>query len=379
MTDFNNELSRTMIGLMHTRKSAFFISLCLSLKHVCSEEVPTAATDGETVYYNPKSFMSLTPNQRIFLMLHETMHCALLHMHRMQLLNMNHQKANVAADHVVNLMLIAAGFEMPPMGLADPQYEGMSMEQVYKLLPDSAGKPDYDDLMPAKGTSSDPKAKAEHIKAKADAAKQKMDRILIRAAMASKAARDKPGSIPGQLAIYIEELLNPKLPWQTILRKYLNSFSKDDYSWSRPNKRFMPKHYLPSMHSESLIDLAIAVDISGSVTDEEFSQFIGDITSIFRMMKPKKITLLHFDTKIHEINELKSLQDIKNVKFTGRGGTDIAPVYDWVNKNKPQLMLVFTDGYFYMPEVKPTKETLFLIHNNPKFETNHGRVIHYEI
>lgn len=365
-------LNKAKFTLMAKKDSVFFTSLCFSLRHVFSENVSTAATNNKYIYYNPEFFLKMTDEERVFVMLHETMHCAYLHLFRAKQLGLNHQKYNVAADHVINIQLIDRGFKMPEGGLADFQYRNLDTEEVYKLLPPDLPPPPMSDLLdPSEGSEG---AGPDDIAA----VQRQMEEALVRAAIQSKKAGDKPGTIPGDIEIAIDKLLNPTLPWQTILRRYLKSFSKAKYNWKKPNRRLLESIYLPARHSQSLIDLAIAVDTSGSISDRESSQFVSEITSIFKMMKPKNIKLIQFDTSIKSEDKLKNLQDISKVTFTGRGGTRISSVMEWASKNKPQLLLVFTDGEFHFPtHTDKQPETLWLIHNNPNWKAPYGKVIHY--
>lgn len=143
----------------------------------------------------------------------------------------------------------------------------------------------------------------------------------------------------------------------------------------------MPDHYLPSLHSISLIDMVIAVDISASVSDHEFLTFVSEIASIFRMIKPKKLTLIQFDTEIKNVNEIKNIPELVQVKFHGRGGTEIGELVDWVNKNKPELTMVFTDGEFRFKNYQSKANWLWMIHNDisNSFNPEFGKPIHYKI
>lgn len=362
-------LSKAKIALMSTPDSAFFTYLAFSLKHEFSTDCKTARTDGLKVQYNPDFFMGLSQDERVFLMLHEAMHCAYLHMQRAEAFDK--QRYNKAADHVINLQLLERGFKMPSMGLADSQYKGMSAEEVYYLLPVDP----EDDKGGGWGIGDDlasPAGSPEELE-------QQMQDILVQAAIQSKANNDAPGTIPGDIQIFLDKLLNPKLPWQTILRKYMQRYSKSDYSFKRPNRRFFPAHYLPSMHSESMISMALFVDTSGSVSDKDFLQFISETRAILKMMKPEKITVGQFDTEIKSIDEVHDLQDLMSIKFTGRGGTEIEPVLQWANENKPQLLLIFSDGEFYFRGTETKVDTVWLVHNNPGFTPTFGKVIHYEM
>lgn len=362
-------LSKAKIHLMTKPDSVFFSSLVFSLKHSFDDTIPTACTDGTRVKYSPKFFLELNAEERVFLILHETLHCAYLHLIRTKALGLEPRKANIAGDHVINLQLLERGYKMPKGGLANRDYSGMSMEEIYKILPPNPPAPPMEDLQGDPEMSEEDMGKLEG----------QIQDALVRASIQSKMAGDKPGTIPGEIEIFLNKLLDPKLPWQRILQKHLQNFTRNDYSWKRPNRRFFPKHHLPSLYSISLMNLAIAVDSSGSVQDHEFLQFVSEAHTLLRMMKPEKITLVQFDTVIHSVDEIHSVQELMRVKFTGRGGTEINPVLEWANENKPQALLVFTDGGFHFRGLETKVHTTWLIHNNPTWQAPFGKTIHWEI
>lgn len=361
--DHIEALSKAKILLMTKPNSVFFVTLCFSLRHKFSEEIPTACTDGKEILFNPSFFMELTADERVFFLLHETLHCAYLHMLRRG--ERDPKRWNIACDHVINLQLKERGYKMPEGGYAAPQFTGLGVEEVYDLLPDDPSAPCDMDL---KEGGSD-----------ANELQGDIQDALVRASIQSKMANDAPGTIPGEIEIFLDRLLNPKLPAKKILQKYFNAFAKSDYTFRRPNKRFAPQHYLPTLHGTKLSDLVFAVDTSGSVTDEEFLRFISEINGILRMLKPDKITLIQFDTEIKSIDIIKSVSDLMRVSFTGRGGTEIGEIIDWVNANNPQVMLVFTDGHFRFRSHKTQHDVVWLIHGHPNFTAPYGKVIHYEV
>jgi predicted metal-dependent peptidase len=360
-------LNKTKVALMESRDATFFTTICFSLKFQWDDTQPTAYTDGLVLGFNPDFFKRMTMDERIGVMIHESMHVAYMHMDRKQ--DRDHEIFNNAADHVINLQILARGFKLPSFRLAEDRFKGQGTEEVYTtLMAEKKTNPPPPNAMPDLRQGSMPP----------DDLRNHVQDIITRAAIQSKMRGDTPGSIPGDIQLYLDNLLNPKLPWQTILRKYLKEMDKSDYSFKKPNRRFFPEHHLPSLYGQSLMDLCIAVDISGSVTNEDFKRFISEIAGIFKMMKPKKITLIQFDTTLHSIDVLKNLYDLSQVKFTGRGGTRIEPVMDWCDKNKPQMLMVFTDGEFrYHRSCK--NNILWLIHDNAKWlpADGKGKVIHY--
>ena len=355
-------LDKAKITLMSNNESVFFTTVLFSLKFMWDKTIRTACTNGSYIKFNPDFFMKLSPEERVFVLLHESQHVAFMHMDRLK--DRDPKKWNVAADHVINLMLKSRGFKMPKLGLADPIYTGMCTEEVYKLLPDQ--------------TNEDVEIDLEAPDKPSEELQKEVEEILIRASIQAK-MQGCNESIPVDIQVFLDSLLKPKLPWNRILQKYIQNMTKCDYSFRTPNRRFFPQYYLPSLKTESLMDIAIAVDISGSVSDEEFKVFISETHSILRMMKPEKITLIQFNTEITEVSSAKSTKELKEIKFHGRGGTRIGPVINWANENKPKLLLVFTDGDFNFYGAKSEVETLWLIHNSPDFKATSGKVIHYKV
>ena len=145
-TPHEEALSKAKILLMTKPNSVFFTTLCFSLKHRFDTETPTAHTNGKEIVFNPAFFMGLDAEEKVFLLLHETMHCAYLHMARLG--DFDHRKWNIACDHVINLQLIERGYKMPSMGFADSKYAGKSAEEVYKLLPNNPKEEVMMDLKP---------------------------------------------------------------------------------------------------------------------------------------------------------------------------------------------------------------------------------------
>jgi predicted metal-dependent peptidase len=347
------------------------------MKFIWDDTQQTAWTTGLKLGFNRAFFLRCSPEERIGVLVHECYHVAAMHILREG--KREHDLFNQAADHVINLDLESRGFKLPSFRLADPRFIGMGTEEVYNILfaEKQQGAPQMpngmDDLrQPGDGDPSEGGVDP-------DTYKRQLDDILIRAVVQSKMANDRPGTIPGEIELYLDNLLDPKLPWQSILRKWLKSLGKFDYSWKRPNRRFMPQHYLPSLWSEgAMIDFQAWVDISGSETDEDFQRFISELAGILRMMKPKKIELGQFDTCIKSIEKVSTVEQLVNVKFHGRGGTIITEVLDHIEKTKPKVAMIFTDGGFRMDRKSINGvNVLWMIHDNPNWTAPFGKVIHY--
>jgi len=358
-------LSKVKIRLMMDRASIFYATILFSLKTIFRDDLATAATDGISLYINPTWFLTLTVNQRLGLVVHEVLHVALNHMTRKG--SRNHQSFNIAGDHVINLILLKAGYELPPEGIHNKKYQDMNTEQVYAAIHKEPVPSNFQgDIIYA------PDAQAKNVSGQ-------VTNIIMRATVAAKQAGGI-GHLPAEIGIMLEKSINPKLPWNQILANYLSEFNADDYTMRRLNRKYFPDFYMPTLYSEAICDLAIAVDTSGSVSDKEFSHFIHEIDLIRKTMKPKKMSIIDFDTRIKRVHDIDDTVNIlTDIKFGGRGGTDISPVLAWAAKNKPEVLLIFSDGEFNLPGSLPQVSLIWLIHGDYPFKPKAGRVIRYEI
>ena len=370
--ELQKEMDRTKIHLMRQADQTFLTHVLCRTDHKFSDVVPTAGTDGLGVLYNKQFFMEhcKSVQERAGLMVHENFHIILEHPMRFKEMGLDQQRANAAADYYINLMIKdIPGLDLPEGGLVDEQYRGWSFKKIYDALPDDTQPPMDDVLSPG-----DTEATADKTSTEIKAA---VDQILIEAGMASMRAGDKPGSIPGEIERYIDELINPRMPWWRILRRFMTDYAKTDYSMKRPNRRFFPDAYLPTLEGESICDIATAVDVSGSVSQDDFNAYLSEAAYIMGQLKPKKMSFLQWDTQVKQTDVCTTKQELLNVKFAGWGGTDVDPTLQWAIDNKPKVMLIFTDGYFYEPTIKPKCPVIWVIVGNPDFTAPFGRVIHY--
>lgn len=398
--ELERALMRAKIAMMSAPDSAFLTTLCFSLKQIWDTEIERAATNGSEIRINPQTFYDYTPEERVFTLLEETLHVGLMHILESRIGNRNKDKWNRAADEAVRNILGARNFPIPRWANYDKKYANMSVEEIYDDLPDDDGNggagsmpQDQKDLLAPKpngdgegngdkngqgnGGGNDPFDGDGSADARM---KKQIDDMLLNASTHSQMVGDKPGSIPGDIEFYLDKLLNPILPWHRILRKHLSVLKRNNYSYRKPNRRFLPEFYLPTLYSEDMGDVAVVVDTSASVSDEDFQKFVTETASIMKMLKPSKITFVQFDTKIRAVDELKKLSDIKKLKFTGRGGTIIEPVFDWIEQHQPKAVVVFTDGYFSIPQPpKVTSNFVWVIYDHPQFKNPNGKLIHYTL
>ena len=368
-------LDKLKIELMMDPATLFYTSILFSLENLWDDTIPTACTNGVYLKINPVWFMTLSGEEQIGLVLHEVMHTALETPIRQG--TRDPKTWNDAADYVINNLLIETGYTVPACGLFDTKYLEKTTEQVYDILiQEKQDNPGGIGITNGMGGDVIYPSPDEAVKVEAQ-----IINTIMRAKTQTELHGKGIGSIPGGVLIILDKTINPKLPWNVILQNHMHSYASNDYSWARPNRRYFPDFYLPRLHSESLGHLGVAVDSSGSVEDHEFDYFIAEITTIQQTLFPTELTLLDFDTTIKAEHKITSETNIyREIKFQGRGGTCIEPIIEWIEKRKPEVMLIFTDGRFHQYDVpKSPTNIIWLIHDNPNFTINYGKVIHYEI
>lgn len=326
------KLLKAKIELM--TKSVFISSICLSVKQIITRQVKTAATNDLNIFYNPEFILPLTVSQLCGLIAHECWHIAFQHLFRRG--SRDPFLWNVAGDYVINNFLVSAAFELPTGGLVDSKYDGMSTEEVYEeVIKDPP--PQHPDFMLDIGGDSlgDPEKEAQ--------VKDQLRDILVRANTQSHMSGKAAGEIPGEIARAIDEMLNPKLPWEVILQRFADQFAKVNYDWRRRNRRH--EVYLPSMGGKAIGHLFYAMDTSGSMTDEQEKQILGELQAIRDRLTPEKMTIIDCDSVIQNVYEIDMNTDLLSLKFTGGGGTRFTPVLEYCTERGATALVYFTDLY----------------------------------
>lgn len=358
-------LSRAKVHLMSAKNTTFFSTLCCMLNHVWDNTIPTACTNGVEIRYNPQFYVSNDTMTRVAILLHEILHVACEHMLRLG--DRKPGKANRAMDYAINLMIKDSGFEVPSSWLCDEQYRGMSWEAIYELLDDEPEDDKADDLVFGADLPG-------------GNVKSQIDDMLVAAAQQSKMAGDEPGSIPAELERYIERLTTTRVPWHRILNGCFTKLAKVDYSFVRPNRRFFTQDIImPSRSGHTLSKGAVITDVSGSIMQDQFNVFVSNTADMFERHKPKELRFVQFDTKIRADDTVTSLKALEALKFRGGGGTVIDPVMQWLEAEKPEWAVIFTDGYFSPPKLNPKGRIYWVIYDNPAFSVPFGKVVHFDL
>ena len=335
MSDLTKARARLLLD------NPFFGTLCLRL--IPKEwEDQTGATDGKHLFYNKKWYDSLTFSKQIGFVAHEVMHVVLLHITRRN--NRHPKKWNVACDYAINNFLIKEGFILPDGGLVDDQYDDMTAEQIYDVLPEPPGGWDAIsiDFGGCGGVLDHPDS--DGTQGTLDNLETELKVAINQAAEGAKMA----GKLSGNLKRIIDDVVKPKVCWKAVLSRFLRGDSKSDFSWIKPNRRFIAGGmYLPSLYSPGLEEITIAVDTSGSISDDELAQFTAETSSILRELGPEKINFLQCDWEVNEATTYTTDDLPLSITYKGGGGTAFSPVMQYVNKHYP-----FTKAVVYLTDLE---------------------------
>ena len=359
----------------------FFGALALQLKVVSDESIGTFATDGTHLLYAPSFAADLTDKEITFVLAHEVLHCALGHIWRLG--DRCPDKWNQACDYIINDQLIehidngCKVMSMPTMGLHDPQYRGKSAEEIYNLLPPPAPQPQPQPCgtftPPPPEVEPDENGEEADQKGAPQAPKNMSESEWKIAAVQAQNAQNASGqgNTPGSLDRLIKEHITPAIPWQEHLREFTNAITRDDYTWSRTNSRYAHTGFsLPTLHSESIGDIVIAIDTSGSVNDFLLARFLSETQSLLDTAKPASIHILSCDTQVKNPKTYHHGDDLTTYTPHGGGGTAFQPVFTHIKENNidPIALIYFTDGMGSFPPEQPYYPTLWL---------HYGREVNY--
>jgi len=337
----------------------FFGPLVFKLGIKEAPNIPTAATDGRYIYYNPEFIETLTMPECIGLIVHEILHCMYAHFTRR---GARHPVLwNQAGDYVINIIAVDSGYTLPEGALFDRKYDEMTTEHVCDLLetdnPEPPDQPTDEDGLPIGPTPGAPTDWVfESPNLTPSEIVQEEDSWEIAVLQAAETAR-KAGKLPAGIEKLIEAYRKPTINWRAAMRKFFNVYTKRDYSWGRVKRRLVSQNiYLPSLHSEDLDNVVIWSDTSGSVTDDERAVFAAELNQILTEFDAM-VTIIYCDAEIQKIDTFHTDQLPREIdgNFPGYGGTDMQPVLDYIETEglTPSCFICLTDGGIWKTPAQP--------------------------
>ena len=387
------------VGLL--LRHPFFGNMATRLKvENCDDWCPTAATDGRHLYYNTQFFNALSNKEIEFVIAHEILHCVFDHLIRRE--DRDPMLFNIAADYIVNNTLVRDRIgDIPKLVpcFQDFKYDGWTSEEVYDDLFEQAEKngkdfleqlgelldehvdwedgDDSDGEDDKDGKSKRPRYSKEELKQIRDELKE----ATLNAAQAAGA-----GNVPGEIQRMIKELTEPKMSWRELLRQQIQSTIKHDFTFQRPNRKgWQTGAVLPGQNFDETIDVAVGLDVSGSISDAMLKDFLSEVKGIMDEYKDYKIKIWCFDTEVSGEDDFSADdgRDLLDYEITGGGGTDFMANWEYMKEQgiEPKKFIMFTDGYPWNSWGDENYcDTVFIIHgnHNKDLQAPFGLTAHYE-
>lgn len=354
------------------------------VKVVGNEHPAVGWTDYKSICVNAPYADSYNLNKEHikFLIAHEVFHILILTRSRRD--GRDPELWNQASDFAINQLLIedeevingkVVG-QFIEFGCYDKKYRNMSAEEIYKILEQEqnkmkqmmgqGGQSDSDqesqsDQGEGEGEESQGNGQGggfkldEHL----DTEDPKVQEDLREATLRVQQILDQAAA-QGKLSSGMKRLINslPKVKenWRHNLEKYIKSFKKAESTWKRPNKRYSAAgFYLPTRYDTPELNVAVGIDTSGSIDEDMLEKFYGHLIKIMKSFKTFKVQVFCWSTVAHqgtyrELNEknYQTFNPLEEGYLESFGGTIAQSAFDYVKtlKDKPDVFIMFTDGYF---------------------------------
>ena len=429
----DQKFAKAMLNLKELRP--FYSSVYEVMNKRESNSIDTIGVTGSELWFNSEFCDKLYFPEFMFVILHEIGHIALLHVPRCG--GRDRELWNIACDLYVNRVLRlefggkSQNIQMPEDALywdkidiekdavetiydelynqakqngyfSKPSWEdqrgqgnecgqggqgneGFKKKYTFKV---SRGESEYTfdigvnyqfDLVPNSGNSAEIESESRKLLSDAQVRNQ-----LLNGNMA--------GDNAGELERLSQKLLESKLDWRKLIRKYLIAYNQSDTSYAKPDKRmYWQKAIYPGAipsRPDMVKGIKICIDTSGSISDEDMAEFLGHVYKLARQFKIDA-DLVYWDAEIQSGGKLKNVQDIQRINILGGGGTNPACVFKSFDKEKtaPILTVMLTDGYFPQGDLnnikwkKRYKNTIWIIcdSGDKNFKAEFGKVAELKV
>ena len=441
-------------------KYPFFGSVVASVGYKENKDIPTAGTDGETIYYNPKYLESLSVEEQTFIFAHEVCHIAFNHILRSE--GKDPELWNIATDGVINRFLKRDGLKMVPGGVDMAEAINYDAEQLYEKLlqekqqkgqgnsqseqgnqqqnqqqssgssQDENGQQQYQSQQQNSSNSensqeqdkqsqeqrgggsgkdlqeenkskqdvghdthsmweqavkkykeqqekSDKKEKSElekkqeelEVMGERDAFKKNLEdkkKQLEELKEAISKRASQAGTSTNRDVRTVKDIgtAKPIVDWRYVLREAI----KYDVDWSYKNATLEDGIVTANLEEQPMPETEIVLDTSGSINEVLLKNFLRECKNI---LQHTKLKVGCFDTEFYGFHEIRTEEDIENMKFVGGGGTDFDVAVGAFSR-RVENKIIFTDGEASMPDM--LIDAIWIVFGGEKINPKGGKVIH---
>jgi predicted metal-dependent peptidase len=338
----------------------FLIQMRREIKLDMSEVAATAFNGSAfTIYFNPTIFLECSFLEMQALLKHEIYHIMSSHHMRARALRATYSSlaVNLAMDisinqYIVNLPSFANTIERVRLSYDVDLEAEQAMEQYASKIQDALNKLEKDKKIGQdieNNSFDEDYIQREHESTQAHElwySNEQFDQELIKETTKKLAVNAAKGKVPDS----IDELLRQmnkraEITWKDYLKKLLGTLPAGyKKTTTRRDRRQPDRLDLRGRLSKHIAQIAVAIDISGSISDSEIEQVMGEVFTLIKNY-PSQVTIIECDSEVRRAYKVKDTKELKK-KINTRGATKFSPVFDYMIKNKMKnhVLIYFTDG-----------------------------------
>lgn len=345
----------------------FYGSLASNLADVIDPSIPTAATDGKKILWNPTKVGEWTEEEVRFVVLHETLHCAHDHFSRLPL----NDQGNQAGDYAINAILRnIPGIKMPEGGLLDSRFDNLAEEEILAALRKEPEEPEGEEPgdqpgeepgdQPGKGKrkGEDPGGCGGFIEPAPDkpngpTLKEDWERNILQAEFVRNSTGQ--GDCPADMRRILDRITAvSEVDWKQETCDFVKTVVSARSDWSRSTRRMATAPVIyPRRRTDSLGTIVFVRDSSGSVSDKTMAEFTGLIAGAAADTGCEAL-VLDADAAVQAEYRL-SQGELPPLEPVGGGGTDFRPAFARVQElieegEKIAGLVYLTDLYGTEPD-----------------------------
>ena len=376
-------------------KEPYYGFFLIMLNKVWRKDLPTAGVSKNGINFqlaiNEEFWTGLSEMHQMGLLKHELLHIAFGHLTSFKSFK-NKRLANVAMDMEINQYIDEDW--LPTGGINIDDYEDLNLDrkagcryyydklnqfQDEKDKNGSCGNENMDKLLDQVANGEGPDHSTwEEFEDLSEAEQKLIEKQLQKVLSDAKEQTiKKRGNVPGEIegVIVIEEIVAPKFDWRGYIRRFTGVSTKVFTKKIRrkENRRFSDN---PGLKIKMKQHMLLAIDTSGSVSNSELQEFMGEIHHIYKV--GVDVTVIQCDTSIRAIESYKGKFELN---VLGRGGTEFDPVLEYYNANQKKYtsLVYFTDGECYTSVVPKGNVLWVLSERSSMNESLPGKIIKLEL
>lgn len=336
-------------------------------------EIPPTAhyavhNNDHEIVFDGKFLLSLSVAESVFVFAHELLHmilghCSIGRYSREFRKSKEYKKISLAMEYVVNGIAVEEKIgKMPEHACYDEKYKGMSVEEVASLLPDEPNGKQLDSHDFWEGMTEEQQQKI-------------MEKVIAAEAMAG----DKT---PSAIRKIVRKATENVVPWQDLV---LNAFSNtvgDFRTWAKPANRNREGFLTPGMQSSVQPNLLLAIDVSGSISDEDLQIMLTHAQHCLESFPNSSLKLITFDTSVQEMGDFthENSDKLLEMEMNSGGGTAFAPIFEYAERQEEiDNVIVLSDGYpgDSYSDITTSKSVIWIWNNSDAEKPPFGTFTHY--